>query len=249
MIVVGATTVAWKCDGTEELAWLTHAEQMATTADVRFVATLEQDARGDIPFQALLDRLDSLGGDVWRYRYDDQAETITAKNRIRRICAGRNMLVDYAIDAKAEWILHLDTDLTPDPDCIPKLLEVDWPIVGGDVPSYCLSGETLEAHPCKVWLEVGQVWPQAHPARADGVPFGFPVQRHWNTAGFLLVHRSLFRRLRWRVDPDAGMTDDPCYAQDALMAGWPTLVRKDAIGRHATCAPMEARGLDLRVYR
>lgn len=246
MIVVGATTTSWKCDGTE-LGWLTHAEEMIGY-DCRFFAALEQDARGDAPFANLLDRLGE--NEHWTYRYDDNATEINASNRIARICAGRNMVTEYAVREGAEWVLFLDTDLTPDADCIPKLLEVDWPIVGGDVPSYCLGGPDLTHHPAKVWLEGGMVWPRAHRASFQNPPeFGYPVQQHWTTAGFLLVHRQLFRKLRWRCDPDAGMTDDPCYAADAWAMGWPTLVRKDVIGRHAPCEPVGARGQDMTIFR
>jgi hypothetical protein len=250
MIVVGATTVAWKCDGHGgELDWLTHAEEIAANADVRFFATLEQDARGDAPFGSLLARLDDLGGEAWRFRWDDGADEITPHNRLIRICAGRNMITDYAVRAGAEWIYFADTDLAPPGDVLDKLLEVDWPIVGAHVPIYCLGGPVAEKHPARIWLEDGSMWPRL-PEHLHLPPFGFDVQVHWNTAGSLLVHRSLFRRLRWRVDPDAGMTDDPCYAADALALGWPTLVRKDCIVTASVpLAPVEGRGLDMKVRR
>jgi hypothetical protein len=74
--------------------------------------------------------------------------------------------------------------------------------------------------------------------------YPFPVQSHMNTAGFLLIAREVFRRLRWRFDLEAGLTDDPCYYRDAKeLLGVPTYVRKDVIGRHwpEAIPPLEDR--------
>lgn len=250
VIVVGTTLAGWKVSRGEELAWLRNAEAMqADHPDTQFFAAVEMDARGISFFGGLQARLDEIGGAVWTFSYDDGAARIDGTNRLRRICAGRNMVTEYALSVGAEYVLFLDSDMTPPGDCLSKLLDVDWPIVGGDVPSYCLSGLQLSYHPTKVWLEGGMIWPRVHKAALDAVPFGYPVEQHWNTAGFLLVHRQLFRRLRWRTDLDVGCTDDPCYAADAAALGWPTLVRKDVVGKHDNCAPIDQRGADLAVYR
>jgi hypothetical protein len=61
----------------------------------------------------------------------------------------------------------------------------------------------------------------------------------------------LFRKLRWRSDPDENLTDDPCWHQDALALGVPTYVRKDVVGRHhpESIGPIEGRGHDMTVVR
>lgn len=245
MILVATTTIAYKCDGTE-LSWLKNLQDYP---DVKYFASLQIDSRGLEPFAKLITRLGEIDGDWWQFSYDDGSSHITGNNRVQRICAGRNMISDYGVRPNAEsyepfeWILFVDSDMEIPSDSIKKLLEINWPIVGGEVPPYALSGPEVERHQARIWLEDGAVWPK----EGWKQPFGFPVQQHWNTAGFLMVHRSLFRRLRWRVDPDAGMTDDPAYAWDALQMGWPTLVRKDLIGQHASMAGVGDN--DRKIYR
>lgn len=227
--VLASTVPAWKmndpgCWG----SWLTNAETIrASNPDgVDILAVLEVDARGREPFTPLLDRLAELDGHVWTFSLDDGAERITTRNRLARICTGRNLATHYAQDRGAAWLLFADADTAIPADALPKLLEVDWPIVGGRVPTYCLTGP-----------------------KVDG--YDFPVTSHMNTAGFLLVHRSLFTRLRWRIDADRGLTDDPCYHQDATALGYPTRVREDCVAAHwpPAVGPVEGRPHDLTVYR
>lgn len=208
MIVVAATCAPWKAYEHTELDWLTNAAEMLDDEqDVRFFAALEGDPQ-DEAWRRLRAELAPLPHDIWTFQIDDGEQSITSGNRLIRICTGRNLATEYAIRAGASHLLFADTDIVIPGDAIPRLLEVDVPIVGGEVPSYCLPGI-----------------PAAH--------FPFPVEvRQFNTAGFLLVRRDVFRRLRWRWDQDAGMTDDPCYAADALDCGWPTHVRTDVIARH-----------------
>jgi hypothetical protein len=229
-VVMASTLPAWKmndpgCWG----SWLTNAEAIRDSHDgpVDFLAVLELDARGREPFTPLLDRLADLDGHVWTFHLDDGAEKITSHNRLARICTGRNLAAHYAQDTGAGWLLYADADTAIPGDALPKLFAVDWPIVGGKVPTYCLSGP-----------------------RVDGYD-DFPVCEHMNTAGFLLVRRDMFTRLRWRIDLDAGMTDDPCYHADATELGYPTRVREDCVAAHwpPAVGPVEGRPHDLTVYR
>lgn len=225
MIVVGSVLAPWKCDGTE-LSWLAHPDTfVADAADagipLEFFAALEVDARGTAPYPtALFQKLDKW----WTFSVDDGATEVTTANRLRRICTGRNLIIERAMEAGAEWVLFLDSDLTPDPRSVAKLLDMDWPIVGGDVPSYCLGGELVAN-----WT--------------------YPVEKHWNTAGYLLVHRRVFSQIRWRTDLSVGLTDDPAFAADANRLGYPTFVRKDCVGTHAPLIPVEARSVDRRIHR
>jgi len=234
MIVVGSTIPAWKMDEAGYWAsWLLNAEQIAAShpdlLEVRFIAVLELDARGREPFAPLLARIADLRGIVWTFSLDDGAMVITGSNRLVRICTGRNLISQYARDHHATHVLFADADTMIPGDAIPKLLELDWPIVGGEVPTYA--------------LHLGPQGP------VEGYPF--PVVQRNNTAGFLLVASELFRRLSWRVDVAAGMTDDPCYAADAIAAGYPTRVRCDVVGAHwpPSIGPVEQRGHDLVVRR
>lgn len=143
-IGVATTTVSYKCNGREELAWLIEAEEMIEHAreaghDLKWFVALEQDARGDEPFQILLEEMDEMLPDytVWRYSLDDNDDVIDTHNRLIRICMGRNLCQDWATrDPNMSHLLFLDSDTTPEADCIPKLLALNVPVAGGLVPVY-----------------------------------------------------------------------------------------------------------------
>lgn len=230
LIVAGATCAPYKLSHEREyLAWLSHREAMTADAaragfDLVWFIALEGDpARPE--WSGMADRVDER----WFFTLNTGATRIDGNERLVRICTGRNLITEYALRRNADWILFLDTDLTPAPDTVSKLLALNWPIVGGEVPGYCLSGPEIPE-----FARVG---------RWGGIAYGFPVQAHWNTAGYLMVHRDLYRKLRWRIDPPS--TDDPCYAADAVQLGFPTLVRKDLIGDHLPLVPVEERGHSL----
>jgi len=222
VIVVGATMTYFALtDPAACLSWLETAEQLRESYPdgVEFFATFELDRRGPQPFSPVMDRLTELGGTWWTYSYADGRTEVSSANRYGHICAGRNLITDYAVSHQVDHVLFLDADICPPPDTLPKLLEMRHPLVGGEVPTYGLHGKPVPGYP-------------------------FPVQEHWNTAGFLLAARPVFRYVRWRFDPDLGMTDDPCYAADARdYLGVPTYVRKDVIGRHwpEAIPPLEDR--------
>lgn len=237
MIIVGATIAPWKCDG-EELNWLYKAElmQSSTEHQVLFFVSLEVDARGLEPYELLLERLAELGGEHWQFLYDDTEDEWNGGNRLARICAGRNMIIERAMrtlkdEDPVTHILFLDTDLMVPGLALRKLLEMDYPIVGGDVPSYGLNGP-----------EAMRFVGRNHDGREVFEPYPFPVQAHMNTAGFLMVQRSVFSKIRWRCDWDAGLSDDPCYHADARdHLGLETLVRKDLRAIHPILVPVEQR--------
>lgn len=222
MIVVGSTMTYFALsDPGACCSWLDTAEQLRESHPdgVEFFAAFELDARGIEPFAPVTERLTDLGGTWWTYRWDDGRTEVDSANRFGHICAGRNAVTEYAVVRGASHILFLDADMCPPGNCLPKLLALDHPLCGGEVPGYGLHGKPVGGYP-------------------------FRVEQHWNTAGFLLADRSVFRRIRWRFDPDHGMTDDPCYAADALdFLGVETYVRKDVIGRHwpESLSPLENR--------
>lgn len=238
MIVVASTVAAWKCNGRGELAWLETMETMAFDAqrigeELRIFVAVELDARGLSPFDRLIERLQilqqaaSIPFDLWTFSLDDVTDQITTTNRLIRICTGRNLAHEFAMRMGATHILFLDTDTLVPGDCVSKLLEVNHPVVGGEVPNYCLHGPIVPG-------------------------FDFPVEEHWTTAGFLLVSRDVFKVLRWRWNPDDGIiTDDPCFQSDQQVWGFgQTWVRKDVIGEHIEpLVAVENRDADLKRYR
>jgi hypothetical protein len=227
MIIVGTTLAAFVMDKQETWSsWLNNSEQIINShPEVLYFAAIEVDKRGIAPFEPLIKRLAELNGDYYTYSLDDRREQVTGDNRISHITTGRNIVHDYATGRRASHILFLDADTTPDPNTLPKLLEMEHPLVGGEVGTYCLSGPRVDKYP-------------------------YPVEEHMNTAGYLLVADTVFRRIRWRSD--WGMTDDPCFNRDAIdFLGIPTYVRKDCIGTHypPSIGPIETRGHDMTVYR
>lgn len=230
MIVVATTLAKYVMDDPDTWgAWMRHAEQITAshTDGVQFFAALELDADGLDPFGPLLVRLAEIGGEHWTYMLDDGRCTVTTANRLRHITFGQNMATDYALAAGASHLLFMAADCAPPADALPKLLELDHPLVGGEVPTYCLSGPVVGGYP-------------------------FPVEEHMATAAFVLLRRDLLRRIRWRWDVDEGMSDDPCLHADARdLLGVPTYVRKDCVGRHypEAIGPVETRGHDMSVAR
>jgi hypothetical protein len=260
MIVIGTTLAPYKMsDPREGLLWLANARQLVEDAgenghSVKFFLALELDSRGLKPCQSVVSVLNSLDAetDVWTFSVSNGVEEISTDERIFRITTGRNMITEYAMREKASWIFHVDSDLRPDPETFSKLLDVGWPVVGGEVPGYCLHGPAVENR--RNFMEV------ANPNNRhieelvlgfgdDSETYPYPVESHWNTAGYLLVHRSVFRQIRWRHDFGRDLTDDPAWGEDVKnWLGVDTLVRKDCVGWHRGLVPVEYRGHDLKIY-
>lgn len=237
MIVVGTTLAAYVMDQEDTWsAWLRTAEQLhADHPDgVKFFAAIEVDRRGIKPFRPLIEALYEANGvtrvdapPFWTYSLDDGRTEVTTANRLRHITMGQNLVTDYATHVGATHLLFMAADCEPPGDTLSKLLALDHPFVGGEVKTYCLSGEPVHGFP-------------------------FPVEAHMPTAAFVLIRRDLFKPMKWRWDAEAGFSDDPAYYHDALAYhGVQALVRKDCIGRHYPDAigPIETRGHDMAVHR
>lgn len=225
-ILLGATAAGHK--GAQAGHWLAQAEALraATPHDVDFFLACEVQPDGLEPrLQALEARVAALQGTTWRFMVDDGSARIDAGNRLARICTGRNLVIEHALRTQAEWILFVDADIELPPDVLVRLLELDHPFCGFNVPSYVLHGP-----------------------RAPG--YAFEVQTYQNTAGAWFVHRTLFRRFRWLTDPQDGLTDDPAtyrVIRDQLHCEQRN--RMDVVGRHPPLVPFEQRAADLDVRR
>jgi hypothetical protein len=225
-IVVGATAAGHKAHEADR--WLTHAEalQAATPHDVDLGFVAEVQADGLEPrLEATEARVRALGGTVWRFMLDDGTDHLDGATRLVRICEGRNLLTEFALRRRADWLLYVDADIVVPPDAIVRLLELDHPFAGFAVPRYVLSGPPVAGYP-------------------------FPVQRYQNTAGAWFVHRSLFRFFRWLWDPDDGLTDDPAtYRLIRDHLGVEQYNRLDVVGDHPPLVPFERRRTDRAVRR
>lgn len=288
VIVVATTLHAYVTDQVDtSQAWLYNAESIASSHPdgVRFFAALETDARGVEPFEPLLARMAHVAGgtavfptigdpplarvgmpdgaDYWTFGFDDGADEITTANRLRRITTGQNMANMYADSVGASHLLFCAADCAPPPDVLPKLLELDHPICGPEIPTYCLAGPEPMIHTTGCICEgtgqrwTGEAWPGASYEVCDETAFlipryPFPVQEHMASAACILLAREVFTKLRWRTDRDEGLTDDPALHRDSIRyLGYPTYVRKDVEASHypEAIGAIETRGHDMKVHR
>lgn len=229
-----ATCASWKAGGHphEALSWLDQVallrgSELVSRLDV--VLALEVDRRGrresDSP---LVQTVREHGGRVVEFMIDldpdggEDERLVTGHDRLARIATGRNLATEAARDTDAEWVLHLDTDVSIPPGALEALLTLGHPAVGFHMPIY---DDATRAHEAP---------------RIDGYP-GRDVREHWTTAGAILVHRDVHRFVRWGLDAPDGLSDDPHWYRTAKMvqrspewierfgARWPAAVKHPGV--------------------
>jgi hypothetical protein len=247
-VLIGSTVPAFKMnDEGDWWHWLADAEALVAASSeagitVDWLGVLQEDARGRELFYPLSDRIAELGGTSYWFSLDTGVAAIDGGSRLGAICTGRNLIIDRALRQGHDWIYFADADISTPPDVLIRLLELDYPVCGAQVPTYGLDGPpATAAH----YLNFSHSGPMRRAGRKGD------VRIHWTTAGSLMVSRDLFRRVPWRYDPDAGETDDPATQSELARLGWPTLVRHDVVCKHhpEAIGPLEGRGHDLAVYR
>lgn len=228
MIVVGTTMAAFAMSRTDAwLSWLLNSEHQRSAAadlgyEVRHFVALQVDARGVEPFRRLFDVLQTTVGeegfDHWTFSLDDGRTRVDMHNRLRHITTGQNLVLDYCQSVECSHLLFLAADTEAPPDIIPKMLEMNHPLVAPFISTYGLRGPRVEKYP-------------------------FPVEQAMASAAALFMSREVFRLLRFRWDRDAGMSDDPCLQYDAERMGIPTYVRHDCQAEHhpRTIGPYDTR--------
>ena len=222
-VIVGTTLAAFAMTREDAWSsWLNDAEQIiASHPDgVRYFAALQLDARGLEPFAPLLDRLADIGGEHWTYSLDDGRTEVSMTNRWRHIVVGQNLVMDFCqADLAVSHCLFLAADTAVPADIIPRMLEMDHPLVAPFLTTYELRGPRVDRYP-------------------------FHVEDAMASAAAIFIARDVFRRIRWRWDLEAGMSDDPCFWADAkTLLGIATHVRHDV---HATHYPISIGAYDTR---
>lgn len=252
--VIGTPLVGWKCDMNEDIAWLEQSESILSKfPNVKFFAALELDQRGIEPFSKVIDLLKSINGDYWTYSINDMESTVTSENRWIRIETGRNLIREFAQRVRKtsghHWgedctelnygvvnydaILYVDSDTILTSEIVEKMLEIDHPLVGVDVPVYGLGGKAVNVNP--------------------------RIEEHWTTAGMLLVNSPAFYDLPWYHNSYLNLSDDPTFqsmAERLKKRIGPevfeetygmTWVRKDVKAEHrGRLVPVEQRGIKNR---
>jgi hypothetical protein len=238
MIVVGTTLAAYVMDQEDTWAsWMRNAETVqASHGEVCYFAAIEIDRRGLDPFGPFLDRLAAIGGKWWTFLFDDGRTEVTTRNRLNHITLGQNLATMYAVDTGASHLLFAAADQNLPDDVLPRMLELGHPLCAPYIDTYCITG------------------PQATMS-ATGVDYianGWDVMDCMASAACIFIAREVFKRLRWRVDPELGMSDDPSYHYDADgLLGIRTHVRRDVPAAHylRSIGAIESRGHDMRVVR
>jgi hypothetical protein len=137
--------------------------------------------------------------------------------------------LNYGV-ANYSAVLYIDSDMSIDSVAIEKMLEVNRPLVGMDVPAYCLSGPVVSENP--------------------------RIEEHWNTAGALLVNAPAFYDLPWSHNAYLNLSDDPTFqsmaerllrregTENLDTTYGMTWVRKDGEAKHhGRLEPVEKRNI------
>lgn len=236
MIVVGTTTAAFAMDDPNTWeSWMRNAEKVKENyqrfgdfSDIKYFAALEVDARGIEPFRPFIERLEAIGGEYFTYSLDDGRTSITTLNRLRHITFGQNLVVDYCqANPAVTHLLFMAADCMPPDDIMPRMLEMDHPLVAPYITTYGLRGPKVER-------------------------YNYPVMDTMASAAAIFIARSVFTKIRWRWDLETNLSDDPAFHHDALhLLNIPTYVREDCVARHfpESIGAIETRGHDLTVHR
>jgi hypothetical protein len=224
-VVIGTTLASFAMSEFDAWSsWLKHHERqrMSHPDGVEHFAALQTDARGIEPFRPLIEVLDEMGAGWWTYSLDDGRTEITMTNRWRHIVVGQNLVVDYCqARPDVSYLLFLAADCAAPSDIIPRMLEMEHPLVAPYISTYGLRGEVV-----------------------PGYPPEWGVEDAMASAAAIFIARDVFRAIRWRWDADAGLSDDPAYHHDAkTLLGIPTHVRHDVLARHY---PEAVGGYDTR---
>jgi hypothetical protein len=249
--VIGTPLVAWKCDAGEHLDWIMERQNIIQKfPNVKWFAAFELDNRGIEPFSEVIQALKEVNGDYWTYSINDMQSQVTSSNRWIRIETGRNLIREFAqrhrITSGHHWgedcteenigvvnyqaVMYVDSDVLLNAEIIEKMMEVDRPLVGVNVPQYGLSGKKISEMP--------------------------PIEEHWTTAGALWVNAPAFYDLPWYHNSYLNLSDDPTFQSMAerlkVREGIETFeytygmtwVRKDVDANHnGRLVPVEKRNI------
>lgn len=252
--VIGTPLVAWKCDSGEHLDWIANRHEITQKfPNVKWFSAFELDRRGIEPFGDVIEALREVNGDYWTYSINDMQSTVTSSNRWIRIETGRNLIREFAqrhrITSGHHWgedcteenigvvnyqaILYIDSDIHLDAEIVEKMLAVDRPLVGVNVPQYGLTGKVISTDP--------------------------PIEEHWTTAGALLVNSPAFYDLPWYHNSYLNLSDDPTFqsmaerllrregVENLDSTYGMTWVRKDVNANHkGVLIPVEQRNINDR---
>jgi hypothetical protein len=124
-----------------------------------------------------------------------------------------DMVRKMAYDYRSEWLLHIESDIIPEPDTLLRLLQAQKEVVGG-------------------WYFIGddvQAFPNVHLSFQDynGGESAIRLDEHWTTwatgnvvpvhsvgLGCLLIHQSVFHKIGFRYEVGVHAYPDSFFAND-----------------------------------
>jgi hypothetical protein len=224
-ISVGSTIAPYILDKEREYwdRWTFNADAVrqhaldSRGAEVNYFCAIEVDARGLKPYEdaGFMKEMERIGATYWTFMLNDGNTEYHTNTRLVRITTGENLTCHYAMASGADHLLFLAADCAIPDDGIDAMMAIDWPLCGLDVPTYCFHGPSRDC------------------GRGDPYPEGMDVQEHINSAACLFMDREVFTQLRFRVDIDHGLSDDPAFHRDAIQyLGIPTYSRHDKTALH-----------------
>lgn len=227
--------------------WTDNADAISADSPtpVSYFAAIETDHRGQKPFWPLTNHLRNMEqpADWWFFDLDDRRTQVESANRLRHIVTGMNLCAQYAIEEGHEWMLFMGVDCAPPPDAVSALLEMDHWYCGLEVPTFCLKGKVPRY----------TSWVAGRGTQTEDV-YPFPVEVHPVGGACLMLNRDIFSRVRFRTDPQRGLSDDYALAADIdhlfHLSGY---TRKDVQCEHYPehVSPIETRfpGRDMTIHR
>lgn len=149
--------------------------------------------------------------DVWSMAssWKEEPKFDQDQRRLDSICIARNMARNYAMRKEASHLLFVDSDVIVRPDGLERLLALNRPLCGGFVP-----GRGAHGHVHYIFGK--QVLVPSKP----GV-----IECDHGTMGYCLIRRDLLSTLAFRygasrTNPRTGLSEDPAFAEDAVLNGF-----------------------------
>jgi len=105
----------------------------------------------------------------------------------QRAACGRQIAVELARKGNYDWLFMLDLDTEPDPDCIEKMLALEYPLVGG---LHAARGNAWQSigHNYKDRKSLERIWLTENDLKGNPVVDGI-------SGGMLLVAKGIFHRV------------------------------------------------------
>lgn len=226
MIVV--STLLCDRKASSQLIAIPQAMQLRSSEGMELCYYINIETRDRTKFQPLLDWLGAYATmpydiDYWSIdsTWIEPPQYDQDQRRLHPILLGRTMARNYALAKNASHLYFVDADVLVPEDSLTKLLELDVPLCGGQVPGRGAHANAIyKSHPD----------PQHNTALAQAF--------HHGTCGCCLIRRDLLSTLNFRYGasrlvPTIALSEDPCLGEDSFLNGFGRwMIREDVRCQH-----------------